>query len=431
MSAQITVNLNLPDKLDFLLGQDKRYKVLKGGRGSSKSWSIARALLIRGMRQKQRALCCRELQKSIKESVHQLLANQIAELGLQDFYTVLNTEIRGRRGTGFGFAGLRHNATEIKSYEDADVAWVEEAQVVSKNSWNILVPTIRNQGSEIWVSYNPELEDDYTHQFCLHLSPENAIVVDMNWRDNPWFPEVLRMEKDEKFRTDPDGALHIWEGHCKQVLEGAIYVEELRKAKLENRITDVPYDRTKPVHTFWDLGWNSVTGRTAVLMAQSVNATYRVIDYHEGAQHTVDWHIAELQKRGYVWGTDWLPHDAESTNLPAGGRTVAKIMKALGRTVRVLPRRPIEEGHMAVKTIFGQTYFDKNKTSDLIQCLNRYRYEVDEETGLRSKKPEESIWKHGADATRTMGMAITEEQKPKKKEQTESRTPVGAQGWMG
>src|SRR3990167_11470841 len=166
MSTQITANLNLPAKLDFLLGQNKRYKVLKGGRGSAKSWSIARALLVRGMRQKQRALCCREIQKSIKESVHQLLANQIVDLGLQDFYTVLNSEIRGRRGTGFGFAGLRHNATEIKSYEDADVAWIEEAHVVSKHSSDILIPTIRNDGSEIWISYNPELEDDYMHQFC-------------------------------------------------------------------------------------------------------------------------------------------------------------------------------------------------------------------------------------------------------------------------
>lgn len=428
MSRQITVQL--PAKLDFLLGQNKRYKVLKGGRGSAKSWSVARALLIRGMRQKQRALCCRELQRSIKESVHQLLANQIVALGLQDFYSVLNTEIRGRRGTSFGFAGLRHNATEIKSYEDADIAWVEEAQVVSKHSWEILIPTIRNDGSEIWVTFNPELEDDETYKRFVLQPPGESIVVDMNWRDNPWFPEVLRREMEEKFERDPDGALHIWEGHCRQVLEGAIYADELRKAKLENRITDVPYDPTKPVHTFWDLGWNSVTGRTAVVMAQAVNATFRVIDYHEGAQHTVDWHIAELQKRGYVWGTDWLPHDADSTNLPAGGRTVRKIMQGLGRTVRVLPRRPIEEGHMAVRTIFGQCWIDRNKCSDFLQCLNRYRYEVDEETGLRSKKPEDSIYKHGADAFRTMGMAIEEEKKPVKKSK-QHHVPTGPQGWMG
>lgn len=430
MSVQITASL--PAKLDFLLGQAKRYKVVKGGRGSAKSWSVAKALLIRGMERKQRTLCCRELQKSIKESVHQLLANQVVELGLQDFYTVLGTEIRGRRGTGFGFAGLRHNATEIKSYEDADIAWVEEAQVVSNHSWDILIPTIRNKDSEIWITFNPELEDDPTYKRFVIAPPKDSIVVDMNWRDNPWFPEVLRREMEEKFERDPDGALHIWEGHCRQVLEGAIYAEEIRKAKLENRITEVPYDKTKPVHTFWDLGWNSVTGKTAVVMAQSINATYRVIDYHEDSQHTVDWHVSELQKRGYVWGTDWLPHDADSTNLPAGGRTVAKIMKGLGRTIRVLPRRPIEEGHLAVKTIFGQTYFDKTKCADLLQCLNRYKYAVDEETGLRSKKPEDSIYKHGADAFRTLGMAITEEQKPQPKAEAPHRHHYSGPGsWMG
>ena len=428
MSRQITVQL--PAKLDFLLGKKARYKVAKGGRGSSKSWSYARALLIRGMQQKQRALCCRELQKSIKDSVHQLLANQIVELGLQDFYSVLNTEIRGRRGTGFGFAGLRHNATEIKSYEDADVAWVEEAQVVSNHSWDILIPTIRNEASEIWITFNAELEDDPTYKRFVLQPPSNSIVVDMNWRDNPWFPEVLRQEMEEKRERDPDGYLHIWEGHCRQVLEGAIYADELRKAKLENRITDVPYNPTRPVHTFWDLGWNSVTGRTAVVMAQSINATFHVIDYHEGAQHTVDWHISELQKRGYVWGTDWLPHDADSTNLPAGGRTVAKIMRALGRNVRVLPRRPVEEGHLAVKTIFGQCWFDKTKCADLLQCLNRYKYEVDGETGLRSKKPEDSVYKHGADAARTLGMAIQEEQKPVEKTKDENVSYSGSQAWM-
>lgn len=428
MSAQITASL--PAKLDFLLEKKSRYKVAKGGRGSGKSWSVARALLIRGMQQKQRALCCRELQKSIKESVHQVLANQIVELGLQDFYTVLNTEIRGRRGTGFGFAGLRHNAIEIKSYEDADIAWVEEAQVVSNHSWDILIPTIRNDDSEIWVTFNPELEDDATYKRFVLNPPKNSIIVDINWRDNPWFPKVLREEMEEKFRLDPDGALHIWEGHCKQVLEGSIYVEELRKAKFENRITDVPYDRTRPVHTFWDLGWNSVTGKTAVVMAQAVNGTYRIIDFHEDSQHTVDWHLAELQKRGYVWGTDWLPHDADSTNLPAGGRTVRKIMEGLGRKVRVLPSRPIEEGHMACKTIFGQTWIDKTKASDLLQCLNRYKYAVDEETGLRSKKPEDSIFKHGADAFRSFGMAIQEESQPVKQKK-KSQESYGPHGWMG
>lgn len=424
------LEINLPEKAGFLLSEKARYKVIYGGRGRGASWSFVRALLIRGMEKKQRFLCGRELQKSIKDSVHQLISDQIVLLGMQDHYTVLNTEIRGRYGTQFGFAGLRHNSQEIKSYEGADIAYIEEAQLVSKKSWDILTPTIRREDSEIWVNFNPELEDDETYKRFVLRPPTDSIVVQMTYRDNPWFPEVLKQDMEDCRKRSEDDYLHIWEGHCKQILEGAIYAEELRKAKLENRITDIHYDSSKPVHTFWDLGWNSLTGKTAVVMAQSINNQYRVIDYHEDAQHTVQWHVAELQKRGYVWGTDHLPHDADSTNLAAGGKTVKRLMLDLGRKVKVLPRRPIEEGHLAARTIFPQCWFDRTKASDLLQCLNRYRYEIDEKTGLRSRKPEEGPYRHGADAFRYMGMAIKDETQPEKKDEPEMREYQGAHAWL-
>lgn len=425
------IQANLPKKLDFLLGKKARYKVAKGGRGSAKSWSFARALLIDGVQRPLRTLCTRELQKSIKDSVHQLLSDQIRELNLGYYYEVQQNSIKGPDGTSFGFAGLKHNITELKSYEGADRVWVEEGQAVSRKSWDTLIPTIRKEGSEIWVTFNPELEDDDTYQrFVIH-PPGDSIVVTMNWSDNHWFPKVLRKEMEECKERRPDDYLNIWEGHCREVLDGAIFANELRQAKLEDRITDVPYDKTKPVHTFWDLGWNSVSGRTAIIMAQSVNATYRIIDYLEDAEHTVDWYVAELQKKPYVWGKDYLPHDARSTNLAAGGRTIEKIMKDLGRQVRVLPRtKKVGNDINAAKIIFGQIYIDRNKCSDLLQCLNRYRYAIDDDTGLRSRNPQPSIYIHGADAFRQLAVAITEEkQPPKKKERAQQYS--GAGNWMG
>ena len=424
------MSIQLPRKLDFLIGEAARYKVLKGGRGSAKSWSVARALLVIGASRPIRVLCTRELQKSIKDSVHQLLSDQIVELGLEGFYTVQANTIIGKNGTSFGFAGLKHNIVELKSYEGADYCWVEEAQVVSRKSWTTLIPTIRKEGSEIWITFNPELEDDETYQRFVVNPPKDSIVKTVNHRDNPWFPNVLQLEMEELMERDPDEALHVWEGHCKQILEGAIFAKELRQAKLDNRIADIPYDPTKPVHTFWDLGWNSVTGRTAIIMAQSVNATYRIIDYLEDAEHTMNWYIAELQKKPYVWGTDYLPHDAESTNLAAGGRTVAKIAKDLGRKVKVLPRtKNIGNDINAARMLFGQIYIDRTKCADLIYCLNRYKYAVDEETGLRSKKPEPNIWLHGADAFHYLTTAITEEKKPME-EKKRKPAYVGAGGWM-
>jgi phage terminase large subunit len=417
------LDINLPKKLDFLLGKQARYKVLRGGRGSAKSWSIARALLVRGMKSKTRILCARELQKSVRDSVHQLLSDQITALSLGSFYTIQSTAIIGRNGTEFGFAGLRHNIAELKSYEGADIVWVEEAQVVSRKSWEVLIPTIRKEGSEIWVSFNPELEDDETYKRFILSPPGNAIVVTMNWQDNPWFPSVLMTEMEEKKIRDPDGYLHIWEGHCRSMLDGAIYAKELRQAKLESRITDVPYDPLKPVHTFWDLGWNSVTGKTAITMAQNINGWYHVIDYMEDSEHTVNWYVAELQKKPYVWGKDYLPHDAENTNIAAGGRTVKKIMETLGRKTVVLPRRPVDEGINAARTLFPVVKIDHNKCGDLLQCLNRYRYEVDEETGLRSKKPEDSVYSHGADSFRYFAMGVQEDKtKPVEKKERRVRT---------
>lgn len=428
----LEVSVDLPRKLAFLRERKARYKVLYGGRVGMKSWSISRTLLTMGVERPLRILCGRELQRSIKDSVHQLLCDQIANLNIGDCYQVKNDAIVGRNGTAFGFAGLRHNIVELKSYEGADIAWIEEAQVVSKRSWEILDPTIRKDGSEIWVSFNPELEDDETYQRFVVHPQDDSIVVHIGWQDNPWLNATQRASMEACRKRNYDDYLHIWEGHTKLVLEGAIFAKELRQAKIDNRITDVPHDKTKPVHTYWDLGWNSVSGRTAIIMAQSINATYRIIDYLEDAEHTVDWYVAELQKRPYIWGTDHLPHDAKSTNLAAGGRTVAKIMEGLGRKVKVLPRTmKVGNDINAAKTIFGQIWIDRNKCADLLQCLNRYKYSVNEETGIRSRNPEPSIYIHGADAFRQLAVAITEEKKPVEKKQRRIVQYAGAGGWMG
>ena len=171
------MRVEIPRKLEFLF-RPARYKVAYGGRGSAKSWTFAQALLILGSKQKLRILCAREVQKSIKDSVHKLLSDQIKRLGLGSFYQILNTEIRGKNGTEILFSGLSdQTADSIKSFEGVDIAWVEEAQTVTKRSWDIFRPTIRKAGSEIWVSYNPELDTDATHVMFRRNKPDGAVVV--------------------------------------------------------------------------------------------------------------------------------------------------------------------------------------------------------------------------------------------------------------
>lgn len=226
-----TAKLEIPECFEFLL-EPHRYKVSYGGRGGAKSWAYARTLLTLGISRPIRILCAREVQKSIKESVHQLLEDQIKQLGLSAHYEVLKTEINCVNGGKIIFSGLSdQTATSIKSFEGIDIVWVEEAQNVSKRSWEILIPTIRKAGSEIWVSFNPELEEGETQQRFVENPPDSAKVVKVGWRDNPWFPEVLRAEKDYLAKKDPDAYSNIWEGFCikhsdDQILHGLVSIQD-------------------------------------------------------------------------------------------------------------------------------------------------------------------------------------------------------------
>jgi len=224
------VKVALPEAFQFLT-EPARYKVAYGGRGSAKSWSVARVLCLLAASKPVRILCARELQSSIRDSVHRLLADQIDALNLSARLEVQNAEIRGVNGSLFIFEGLRHNTTKIKSMEGIDICWVEEAERVSEDSWKILVPTIRKPSSEIWVTFNPEQETDPTYTRFVKNPPPDAIVRKVNHDQNPWFPIELRKEMEYDYRVDPDSAAHIWGGECKkigdaQVLKGKWVIDD-------------------------------------------------------------------------------------------------------------------------------------------------------------------------------------------------------------
>ena len=210
-----------------------RYKVYYGGRGSSKSWSVARALLLQGYARPLRILCAREIQRSISDSVHKLLSEQLSILGLDGFYTITRDAIRGANGTEFIFKGLRMNPQEIKSTEGIDLCWVEEAQAVSAESWDVLIPTIRKPKSEIWLTFNPLDENDPTYQrFILH-APKDALVCKVNYDGNPAFPDVLRKEMEWLKERDYESYLHIWEGEVRKHSNAVIFAGRFRVEEFE------------------------------------------------------------------------------------------------------------------------------------------------------------------------------------------------------
>lgn len=189
-----------------------RYRVYYGGRGSAKSWQVARALLIHGVQRPLRILCTREFQSSVKDSVHRLLKDQIYALGLETFYRVTDSSIVGANGTRFLFKGIRKNISEIKSTEGIDICWLEEAESVSDASWRVLIPTIRKPDSEIWVTFNPALPTDATYKRMVLKPPARSIVRLVNFEINPFLPEVLDEEQRELAVSDPDAWAHVWGG---------------------------------------------------------------------------------------------------------------------------------------------------------------------------------------------------------------------------
>lgn len=214
--------ISFAPKFDILF-KPARYKVLYGGRGAAKSWEIARALIIKGLQSKLRVLCAREIQHSIADSVHKLLSEQIYEMGFAPWYKITKNTITGVNGTEFIFSGLRFNVREIKSKEGIDICWIEEAQSVSEESWDVLIPTIRKEKSEIWLSFNPDAETDPTYRRFVIDPPPDSFVRKVSWQDNPWFPDVLRQEMEYLKRVDYEAYLHVWEGEVRRISDAIIF----------------------------------------------------------------------------------------------------------------------------------------------------------------------------------------------------------------
>jgi phage terminase large subunit len=415
--------IQFPKKFEGLFRpKNARYRVFYGGRGGAKSWCFARALLSKGLKSPLRILCAREFQTSIKDSVHKLLSDQIYDLELQGFYEITQTTIRGLNGTEFIFVGIKNNTNNVKSIEGIDICWVEEAQSVSSNSWNVLIPTIRKANSEIWISFNPELPSDETWKRFVESPPEGAVVQKVNWSDNPWFPDVLDYERRALHSRDIAAYNNIWEGIPRTQVDGAVFGKEMEFAELDGRITRVPYDPIKPVFTIWDLGF---ADSTSIWFVQFIGMEIRVIRYIEDNQKTISWYLAEIQKFGYMFDTHYLPHDAGSHSLGTG-KSIEEIVRATGVKVQVLDRVPIVDSINAARTIFPRCYFDRQNTEEGLNCLRHYRYDVDEH-GQFSQKPIHDQYSHGADAWRMLGLMVNE---PKKKQvRKPSYMPQGS--WMG
>lgn len=265
------VRVQLPRKFTPLF-KPYRYKVFYGGRGAGKSYGFALALLQRGVKKKLRILCTREVQNSIRDSVHKLLCTCIENSNLESFYRITRDSITGKNGTEFIFRGLKHDPQTIKSLEGVDICFIEEAQRISSESWDVLIPSIRKKGSQIWIAFNPNLETDPTYQRFIVNKRENQVTVKVNYWDNPFFSDELRAEMEYQKELDYDDYLHIWEGECKHASDAQIF---------KNKYVIEDFDSPLSATYYYGLDWGFSQDPTAVLRCFIVGDDL-YIDYEAG-----------------------------------------------------------------------------------------------------------------------------------------------------
>ena len=386
-----------------------RHLVIKGGRGSAKSHSVARALVNIATQRQIRILCTRETQKSIEESVYQLLVDVIAELGFECF-DPQKTTILGP-GSQFLFAGLRsQDIAKLKSTERIMICWVEEAHVISKKSLEVLTPTIREENSVIVYTYNPELEDDPVHaEFALEPQPD-VCVVDLNWRDNKWFPKVLEGERQRTYRNDRTKGktkYHwIWEGHTLPAVEGAIFAHEVGEFQTQGRFMPLDYDAKGKVHVVMDLGY----GVTTWALWQRFASTMQCIDYYEfyESKYSIMSSVVRKDHEHVRWGKVFMPHDASHKD-PKTAESHRDVMRGLGWEVEDIPQIGIENYISEGRELFSNAYISnvERETSTegvwyerggqrFLACLKRFRRNIPETTG-HPGQPLKDEFSHGGE----------------------------------
>ena len=389
-----------------------RYKGAWGGRGSGKSHFFATLIIDDALAEKgMRAVCIREVQRSLKESAKRLIDDKLGELGLgsadgfKSFREVIETP-----GDGLiTFQGMQdHTAESIKSLEGYKRAWCEEAQSLSARSLSLLRPTIRADGSEIWFSWNPRRKTDPVDAMLRGSTlPTGATVVRANWSDNPWFPSVLEQERQDCLRDDPDQYPHIWEGDYATVLAGAYFAKSIAEAKAQGRITRVPADPLMAHRAFFDIGGTGAKAdAVAIWIAQFVGREIRVLDYYEAVGQPLATHVAWLREKGYGKASIWLPHDG-STQDKVHDVSYESFLRSAGFSVEVVPNQgkgAAAQRIEAARRRFPSIWFNEATTTPGIEALGWYHEKRDEARNV-GLGPEHDWSSHGADAFGLMCVA--------------------------
>ena len=395
------INIDVPEPFQELFSPTKQWRhyLYHGGRSSGKSTTVAIFLVTLATSKPIRVLCCREIQRSIKESVHRLLSDCIEKYKLPG-WTITDETLRNANGSEFIFKGLHGNEQNVKSTEGVDICWIEEAQSVSMNSIDVLIPTIRKEGSFLIWTMNRLTSQDPVWERIAEKPDDRTYIKQVNSTDIEKLLSAEIIGEREKMRVDnPELFEHVWLGQPLTANTGSIYGKQLANAREEGRIGKVPFDGSAPVYAALDLG---VGDSTAICFFQTVGQEIHFIDYYESCGEDLAHYINVLANKPWEYRQIFLPHDAKARELQTG-KTREEFFREHGyNNVTILRPSSYTFGqddiNMTARPKFSRCWFDEKNCQRLLECLAAYHYEYDDKNKLLRDKPHHDWSSHAADA---------------------------------
>lgn len=423
-----------------LLDNDLRYLGAYGGRGSGKSRFFSGKMVEDHQYFKgRRSVCVREVQKSLKGSSKLILEDTLKRfrLGEAQGFKIFNEVIQTPGDGIIVFQGMNgQNDESLKSLEDFDCAWVEEAQTLSATSLRVLRPTIRKAASQIWFSWNPRRKIDPVDMFLRGKElPSKAAVVKANWRDNPFWTAELEQERLDDLRLYPDQYPHVWEGEYVSVVSGAYLAKQLNRMREENRICRVNKDPLMTFRAFWDIGGTGAKADAcSITVAQFVGREIRVVDYYEAVGQELSVHVNWMLEHGYRQHNSklYLPHDGINHDRVFDVTYESELRRA-GFSVQVIPNQGTGAAMQrveALRRISDSLWIDEERCEGLIDCLGWHHEKIDEKRGI-GLGPEHDWSSHGFDSAGLMAVIAEEVFAEQNRRKPRQKALSTGGGWMG
>lgn len=418
------LEISIPNKLIPVFDGEADVRGAHGGRGSAKTRTFAKMSAVRAHMwdaagREGVIVCGRQFQNSLDDSsLEEIKASIRSEELLLPHFDVGDKYVRTASGRiRYVFTGLDRSIESIKSKARILLCWVDEAEPVTEEGWQVLIPTLREEDSELWVTWNPKRKTAAVESRFRYSKDPRFKVVEMNWRDNPKFPMKLERERLRDFEERPDQYPHIWEGEYASTLAGAYYAKHLAETRAQGRIGKVAKDPLMQIRAFWDIGFND---STAIWIAQFIDREIRVLDYYEAQGQPLAAHLDWLRTRGWGNAVCVLPHDGAHGNAVTGTRFEDHVRSAgfdastIENTGKGAAMRRVE----SARRLFPSIWFNAETTQAGLDALGWYHEKRDEQRGV-GLGPDHDWSSHGADAFGLMCIAYEQPKKGK----TEKFTP--------